>query len=66
MPVKDFCPICDWVVCFSGIELHELLVYFGDESFVSRLISYYFLPFCRMYFHPIYSVLHSAKAFKFN
>ena len=20
----------DWVVCFSGIELNELLVYFGD------------------------------------
>ena len=20
----------DWVVCFSGIELHELPVYFGD------------------------------------
>ena len=19
-----------WLVCFSGIELHELLVYFGD------------------------------------
>ena len=23
-------PLFDWVVCFSGIELHELLVYFGD------------------------------------
>ena len=20
----------DWVVCFSSIELHELLIYFGD------------------------------------
>ena len=20
----------DWVVCFSGIELNELLIYFGD------------------------------------
>ena len=20
----------DWIVCFSGIELNELLVYFGD------------------------------------
>ena len=25
----------DCVVCFSGIELHELLVCFGDQSFVS-------------------------------
>ena len=26
--VYFFCPLFDWVVCFSGIELHELLVYF--------------------------------------
>ena len=25
-----FLPLVDWVVCFSGIELHELLAYFGD------------------------------------
>ena len=31
--------------CFSGIELYELLVYFGNESFVSCFICYYFLPF---------------------
>ena len=24
-------PLFDWVVCFSGIELYELLVYFGDN-----------------------------------
>ena len=24
-------PLFDWVVCFSGIELYELLVYFGDH-----------------------------------
>ena len=24
------CLLFDWVVCFSGIELHGLLVYFGD------------------------------------
>ena len=23
-------PLFDWVVCFSGIELYELLVYFGN------------------------------------
>ena len=23
-------PIFDWAVCFSGIEVYELLVYFGD------------------------------------
>ena len=30
MSVQAFIPLFDWVVCFSGIELHELLVYFGD------------------------------------
>ena len=28
---------------FSDIEMHELLVYFGDESFVSCFICSYFL-----------------------
>ena len=26
--VYGFCPFFDWVVHFSGIELHKLLVYF--------------------------------------
>ena len=25
-----FYPLFDWVVCFSGIELYALLVYFGN------------------------------------
>ena len=28
--VEVFFPLFDWVVCFSGIELYELLVYFGN------------------------------------
>ena len=28
MSVKVFYPLFDWVVCFSGIDLYELLVYF--------------------------------------
>ena len=27
---RFFSPVFDWVVCFSGIELYELLVYFGN------------------------------------
>ena len=30
MSVKVFFPLSDWVVCFSGFELYELLVYFGN------------------------------------
>ena len=26
----SFVHFLDWVVCFSGIELHKLLVYFGN------------------------------------
>ena len=25
-----FCPLFDWVVCFLGVELQELLVYFSE------------------------------------
>ena len=55
-----------WDACFSGIELHELLMYFGDEFFVSCFICYYFLPFWRPSFHLAYSFLHCVKTFKFN
>ena len=27
---RSFCPLFDWVVCFSGTELYALLVYFGN------------------------------------
>ena len=33
--VQVFWLLFDWVVCFSGVELHELFVYFGDKSFVN-------------------------------
>ena len=32
----------DWVVCFSGIELHELIVYFGNSlSVVSFAVNFF-------------------------
>ena len=30
MSVEVFSPLFDWVVCFSGIELYEQLLYVGD------------------------------------
>ena len=35
-------PLFDWVVCFSGIELYDLLVYFGNFLFFNNFI-YLFL-----------------------
>ena len=52
-------------VCFA-IELHELLIYFGDWSFVSYFIFKYFLPFWGLSFHRVYGFLCCAKDFKFN
>ena len=55
--------IFDWVVCFSGIELYDLLVYFWNYSFVSCFICYYFLSFWGLSFHLVCSFLCYAKAF---
>ena len=51
---------------FSGIELYELLVCFGNYSFVSCFIYYCFLLFWVLSFHLACSFLCCAKAFKFN
>ena len=47
MSVKFFGPVFDWLVYFTGNELHGLLVYFGDELFISCFICYcyYLIPF---------------------
>ena len=50
----------------TGIELYELLVYFGNKSIVSCFICYYFLPFWGLSFRLACSFLCFAKAFKFN
>ena len=54
----------DWVVGFYVIELQDLFVNFGD--LVSCIISKYFLPFCKLYFHFVYGFLCCARAFNFN
>ena len=62
MSPSVFCPFFVLVVCFSEIELHELLVYFRDYSSVSCFICNYFLPFWGMSFHLVYSFICCAKA----
>ena len=55
-----------WIVCFSGIELYDLLVYFRDQSFVSCFIYYCFVPFWGLPFHLVYSFPCCARVLKFN
>ena len=43
------------------IELHEVLVYFGDELFVSSFICKYFLPFCVLSSHFVHGFLCPGK-----
>ena len=38
-------PFLDWVICFSGIKLHELFVYFGYQLFVHCMVCRYFFLF---------------------
>ena len=59
-------PIFGLGCLFFDIELHELLVNFGDQSFVSCFICKYFLPFWGLSFHLVYGFLCCAKAFKFS
>ena len=51
---------------FFDIELHELLVNFGDYSSVSCFICKYFLPFWGLSFRLVYGFLCCAKAFQFH
>ena len=55
-------PTFCWVVCFSGTDLYELLIYFRNQSFVSSFTCYYSLPFWGLSFQLVYSFL----SFKFN
>ena len=52
-----------WVVCFSDIELPELLVYFKD-CFVSSFICNYSLPLWGPSFQLVYTFLCGEKALK--
>ena len=57
------CPFTDWVVYSFDTEQHELSGYFGDESFISCIVFKYFLPFCGLFIHCVYSSVCCAKFF---
>ena len=41
---RSLSPLFDWVVCFFGIELYKLLVYYVNSFFISCCYCCYFLP----------------------
>ena len=57
--VWAFCPFFDWVVCFPHVELYELLIYSGDESFFGCIIGNYFLSFWDLCFNPVYFLCYA-------
>ena len=46
--------VFDWAVCFPNIELYELLLHFGEKSFVRYFICKYFIPFWALSFNLVY------------
>ena len=52
MSIEVFPPLFDWVVCCSGIELYELLVYFGNESKCHLFHLLLFSPILKVVFSP--------------
>ena len=63
--IQVLCPVFDWIVCFSGIELHELIDILEINS-LSVFHLLLFSPILGLSFHIAYSFLCCAKAFKFN
>ena len=35
MSLQILCPFFNWIVCLTGVELCEFLIYFGDYTLVS-------------------------------
>ena len=66
MSVEVFFPFFDWVVCFSGIELYELLYILEINPLSVVSFAIIFSHSEGRSFHLAYSFLYCAKAFKFN
>ena len=47
----------NWLVHLFNIELHELFVYFGDQSLVDLFICKYAAPFCKFSLYFVYGLL---------
>ena len=67
MSVEVFFPLFDWVVCFSGFELYELLVCFWKLILCQLFHLQLFSSILRFFFfNLVYSFLCCLEAFKFN
>ena len=60
------CPIFYWVAYVPSVELWELFVYSGYQSFIGYVVYKYFLPLCSSSFHFLTHVFHKGKGFNFN
>ena len=55
--VQVFCPFLNWVVCLSGVELCEFLIYFGDQTLVWGIIGKYVFPYsCSLFTLMLFSL----------
>ena len=51
MSVRILCPFSNWIVCLSGVESYEFIIYFGDQTPVLCIISKYVLSYSWFLFH---------------
>ena len=65
MFVHVFYPFLKWIICFLGVKLYKVFIYFGYYPFTGYVICKYLLPFSRLPFSFVDCVLCCAEAFFF-
>jgi len=66
MSLQDFCPFFHWVVGFSAVELHMLLVYPRYEALLHGIVWNYFLPLWKLSLCFLAGFLCCAKTCEFD
>ena len=64
--VPVFCPIFNWVVYLSGMELCEFFIYFGDQTLVCGIIGKCVFSYTWFSFHLNAVFFSHVEAFKFD
>ena len=66
VPVQDFDPFFNWIVCLAGMESCGFFIYFGDQTLVQGIIGKYVLPYSQYPFHFDDGFFSCAETFKFD